>query len=425
MRLIRKAFLVWRAHGMRKVVELTTRKVGSAVRVRVSYPFKYLKPISEIDPFDTASLPRPRLHARGADRLSLRWYMPAPGRGSGGHLNLFRIIEELARRGHRSEVALLEGPLTGQSQAKWRAFIKEHFRADVDVVWDSDPQRDVDLVLATTWVSAYTAVRDTACAARAYVVQDWEPDFHARGSESIFAENSYRLGFHHITAGPWLADRLRGLGASASHFPFAADPDIYYPVPVEREPGKVHIVFYARPVTPRRCYELGVEALRLLNERLGRGRLVASFAGWPIAPFPADFTVRRRGILPLDQLRALYSSADAVLVLSSTNPSLLPLEVALCGVPVVDLALDSVKGTIKDGISARLAPPSPPALAAALADLVAHPEEARALADRARRYALTCTWEATAVAVEAGLFEALDQRGQGEIRLPLPLPGAG
>ena len=425
LRLIKKAYHVLRAQGPRKVAQLTAQKIGHTVKIRLSYPLKYLQPISEIDPFDPASLPRPRLQRAGTSSLSLRWYMPAPSRGSGGHLNLFRIIEELARRGHRSEVAILDGPTSGQSREKWRAFNRSHFRSDAEVVWDSDPQRDVDLVLATTWISAYTAVRDTACAARAYVVQDWEPDFYARGTESILAENSYRLGFHHITAGPWLADRLRAAGATASPFPFAADPDIYYPVPAEHEPGKVHVVFYARPVTPRRCYELGLEALRLLNQRLGRDRLVVSFAGWPIAPFPAEFAIRRRGILPLEELRTLYSSADVVLVLSATNPSLLPLEVALCGVPVVDLKLDSVQGTIRDGVSARLAPPSPPAIAAAIAQLVAHPDEARALAERARQYALSCTWEATAIAVEAGLLEALEQQGQREIRLPLPLPGAG
>jgi len=405
--IVRKAFKVWRNEGFARLIHVSSNKLADRIAFRRSYPFDYLKPISEVDPFDPASLPGPARRAGSRTNLSLRWYMPEPGRGSGGHLNLFRIIDQLSKRGHRCEVAILEGARSTRTREQMAAFIKSDFFADVSVAWDTDTHGDVDIVLATTWQSAYIAVRDTACAARAYVVQDWEPDFHARGSDSIFAENSYRLGFHHITAGPWLAERLRGMGASASPFPFAADPETYYPDPGPRQGSEAHVVFYARPVTPRRCFELGVEALRLLNERLGKGRLLVSMAGWPIPNWPADFSIVRHGILAPGPLRRLYSSADIVLVLSSTNPSLLPLEAGLCGVPVVDLALPSLKGTLEDGVSARLAMPSPPALARTMADLIEHPEEARALGSRAREHALTCTWDAAGAAVESALVRSL------------------
>lgn len=418
LRLIRKAYWVWRTQGLRTVTGMAARKLGRKLWVHSSYPYVYLKQISEIDPYDPASLPRPRNRPGTGSSWRLRWYMPQPGRGSGGHLNLFRIIDHLSKRGHTSEVAILSGVRTDVSKKEMESFIRSDFGANVRVVWDTDDMDDVDLVLATTWQSAYIAVRDTACAARAYVVQDWEPYFHARGSENLFAENSYRLGFHHITAGPWLAHRIEKLGATASPFPFAADPQTYYPEPGPRAEGKVHVVFYARPVTPRRCFELGVEALRLLNEQLGRGRLLVSMAGWEIGKWPADFAIKRHGILAPGPLRRLYSSADAVLVLSSTNPSLLPLEAALCGVPVVDLALPSAEGTLQDGVSARLAAPSPPAIAKAIADLVKHPDEARALAERARQHALTCTWDAAAAAVEAGLSRAMQQAAGREIAFP-------
>ncbi len=408
MRLMRKALWVWRTQGLGKLMQVAAGKLFPRVGVQPLYPYRHLRYITELDPYDPGSLPRPKNASTHASRLSLRWYMPEPGRGSGGHLNLFRIIDQLTKRGHTSEVAVLWGAHTGRSRSQMESFIRSDFgRTEVKVVWDSDQLSDVDVVLATTWQSAYVAVRDTACGARAYLVQDWEPHFYPRGSEAVFAENSYRMRFHHITAGPWLAGRLRELGASASFFPFAADPETYYPEPGARVEGQSHVVFYGRPFTPRRCFELGVEALRLLDQLLGPGRLLVSMAGAPIPAWPADFAIKRHAILPPGPLRRLYSSADAVLVLSSTNTSLLPLEAALCGVPVVDLALASVAGTLEDGVSARLAPPSPPAIARVLADLITHPEEARALAARARQHALTCTWEAAGAAVEAGLFQAL------------------
>lgn len=405
--IFRKALRVWRNEGFSRLIHVSRRKLADNIAFRKSYPFEYLEQLSQVDPFDPATIPKPARAGRSGAKLSLRWYMPEPGRGSGGHLNLFRIIDQLSRRGHHSEVCILQGARSARSRAQMAAFIRSDFFADVSVVWDTDSLGDVDVVLATTWQSAYVAVLDTACAARAYVVQDWEPYFHARGSESIFAENSYRLGFHHITAGPWLAGRLREMGASASAFPFAADPQTYYPDPGPRPQGQAHVVFYARPVTPRRCFELGVEALRLLSRRLGPGKLVVSMAGWPIPKWPASFAVVRHGILAPGPLRKLYSSADIVLVLSSTNPSLLPLEAGLCGVPVVDLALPSLAGTLEDGVSARLALPSPPALAQTMAELIEHPDEARALGWRAREHALSCTWDAAGAAVEAALFHTL------------------
>ena len=48
-----------------------------------------------------------------------------------------------------------------------------------------------------------------ATAKKCYFVQDFEPSFFAPGSEWGFAEDTYRFGFHGITAGHWLADKLR------------------------------------------------------------------------------------------------------------------------------------------------------------------------------------------------------------------------
>ena len=48
--------------------------------------------------------------------------------------------------------------------------------------------------------------------------------FYPAGSEALLAEATYRFGFHGITAGRWLADRLRrDYGMQADHFDFGRD----------------------------------------------------------------------------------------------------------------------------------------------------------------------------------------------------------
>src|SRR5690606_37442928 len=63
---------------------------------------------------------------------------------------------------------------------------------------------DVDAIFATAWETAYPVFVDPSTARRLYFVQDFEPTFYATGSNSVLAENTYRFGFHGITAGRWL-----------------------------------------------------------------------------------------------------------------------------------------------------------------------------------------------------------------------------
>jgi Glycosyl transferases group 1 len=96
------------------------------------------------------------------------------------------------------------------------------------------------------------------------------------------------------------------------------------------------------------------------------------------------------------------------------------LEVALCEVAVVELDLQNTEGTFVDGVTGRLAPPSPQGLARTLGEVLADREAARALGRRAREYALGFTWDAAAEAVERHLFTGL---GSAPPRPAAPRPG--
>jgi glycosyltransferase involved in cell wall biosynthesis len=114
----------------------------------------------------------------------------------------------------------------------------------------------------------------------------------------------------------------------------------------------------------------------------------------------------QRGLLAPEELARLYGEATVGVVLSMTNPSLVPTEMLACGLPVVDVASDAMVTTFGHDGPIRLADFDPLALAGANNALLADP------AERARRSAAGLdwvrgrTWEAAAAQVEAGLREA-------------------
>ena len=169
---------------------------------------------------------------------------------------------------------------------------------------------------------------------RFYLVQDFEPAFHPAGSTAMMAESTYRFGFHGVTAGRWLAERLRAdYGMRADHFDFGRDLDYSLDarrVPRRRGPGSACT---AAPETPRRAFELAVLTLELLRASL---TLKSRFTSSGARCRPA---VRRdgHGLLRPDGLNALYNRCVAGLVLSATNVSLVPHEMLAAGcIPVVN-----------------------------------------------------------------------------------------
>ena len=84
------------------------------------------------------------------------------------------------------------------------------------------------MAIATEWRTAFP-VRDLpGCREKVYLVQDDEPQFYATSSQSIWAEESYRMGYRCIAYTPWMADILRERwGLEAHYFECGTDLDVY------------------------------------------------------------------------------------------------------------------------------------------------------------------------------------------------------
>ncbi len=130
--------------------------------------------------------------------------------------------------------------------------------------------KDSDALIATSWPTAYAARSIGNTAQKFYFVQDIEYMFHPPGSLYELARQSYRLGFRGITLGIWIADVLRrDFEMECSAFGFSYDRDAYADTGSRLLPmGKKRVLFYARPETERRGFELGVLALSLVAQKM-------------------------------------------------------------------------------------------------------------------------------------------------------------
>jgi glycosyltransferase involved in cell wall biosynthesis len=208
-------------------------------------------------------------------------------------------------------------------------------------------------------------------------------------SEHQFAANTYRFGFHGITAGAWLERKLeREYGMRTQAFDFAADLSNYtYSNPKRRD----ELFFYARPVTTRRGFELGVMAL----EHVARQRpdVTIHLAGWDVSDYDLPFRYVNHAAMQITELDDLYNRCGAALVLSLTNMSLLPLELLASGViPVVNTGDNN--SMVSDNPFLRYCEPTPKALARTLIDVLDRPDQA----DHARRAAESVaglSWDAS------------------------------
>ena len=342
--------------------------------------------------------------AQGAAREgSLLWFIPDFNIGSGGHQTIFRTIFHLERMGWESSIVIVN-PTEHQSAEAARQDICTHFfplKAKVFVGFDGLPNSE--FVIATGWQTAYPVRAIAGGVKKLYFVQDFEPNFYPVGTESVLAENTYRFGFFGITAGDWLAGKLRQEYGMQTHpISFGVDHGIYRERP--RRGGDVkRVFFYARPPTPRRAFEFGLLVLEAVSRRLPDTEFI--LAGWDVSDYLIPFPHLSAGVVSPEELADVFSQCDAALILSLTNLSLMPLELMASGCAVVSNRGECVEWLLNDDIS-LLTEPTLEALADALCHMLEDDSARQALCQRALAFARAQHWEASAEAFRQGLLAA-------------------
>lgn len=321
---------------------------------------------------------------------TVNWFIPPVGRGSGGHLNIFRFVRYLEEQGFECRIVVsgdypsLTSEIVENEIRSW--FFPLKARAYVG----SENAPAAHISIATAWQTAYDVRNFQSTKHKCYFVQDFEPWFFAAGAFSTFAEETYRFGFTGITAGTWLAQTLaRDYGMTTHSVGFSFDRDLYRPLP-RRDPDVKRVFFYARPNTPRRSFELGLLVLDQVMKRMPNASV--AFAGADLAGYEVPFKHTNFGIVDIPDLPDLYSQCDVALVLSFSNLSLLPLELMACGVPVISNKAPFTEWLLNEENS-RLEPPTVQALANAVCDLLENPKETARLRTAGLAAAAATDWQ--------------------------------
>lgn len=338
-------------------------------------------------------------------RLRINMLVPEPHAGAGGDIGLFRIASYLAEFGHDVQVYVVSYiSMNDYTTGQVREFLRTHFPPTGAVYhkWNGSA-RDADCTLATFWPTVANVLALPNSGKRFYIVQDFEPSFYPdvpvnyRG-----AEETYRAGLHCITLGRWLARLLRErYGATTDYFDFAVDPQIYRPTP--RSDQRRRVCFYARPSTPRRAYETGVEALRLVKGRVADVE-IALFGSDALQPQPA-FQFTNHGKISQRDLAELFSNCDVGLVISLSNPSFVPLEMLACRCAVVEIASERFEGILAHNFNAWLVEPTAEALADGVVRLLSDDTLRQRLAKNGYERARKMSWRDSVRQIERVLLQ--------------------
>jgi O-antigen biosynthesis protein len=343
------------------------------------------------------------------ERLHFAVIIPPFQRASGGHGTIFTLLARLEAMGHTASVWLHDPERwMGNTPASVlrRRIVEEFAPIRAPVLTDFSAWHGADVVVATGWETVYPALLRESCRARAYLVQDHEPDFFPRSARRLWAEQTYSMGLYAIAASRWLRDLLaREYGTEGSWFRLGVDQRTYTPQPVERQRDTV--IFYARDTTPRRAVPLGLLALEELRHRRPDLRIL-TFGH--TKPLKTTIGYEALGVTTPRQLARSYAEATVGLCLSLTNYSLIPQEMMACGLPCVDLRGGSSEAEFGSAGPVELAEPDPVALADAIETLLDNRALWQRRSEAGLEFVTDADWDHAARQVEHGLREALRQR---------------
>ena len=343
------------------------------------------------------------------DARTINWVVPDFNIGGGGHLNIFRLIYLLEKIGYQCRVVIIQTKYTSAEDAG--NDIRTHFypiKAKVSIGQES--LEPAAITVATSWITAYVVRNFQSTLHKCYFVQDYEPYFYPQGSQYAFAEATYKLGFHGITAGDWLSKKLTNEhGMKTLGMGFSYDRGLYQPHPKKNEfLGKdlttsKKVFFYARPATARRGFELGLLVLNLVAKKMPDVTFV--LAGGDLSAYNIPFKHFSPGNVAVKNLPELYSQCDVALVLSLTDLSLLPLELMASGCPVVSNRGENVEWLLNDK-NAILTDTTVEALSEGILSLLQDEGKRLALIEAGLTFSANTQWETEAEKV-ATFFDSL------------------
>jgi glycosyltransferase involved in cell wall biosynthesis len=342
-------------------------------------------------------------------RFSVAFILRAPiAQVGGGYKNIFRLANYLADQGH--EVNVYVEPiahLEGKSDSEIVEFCHTHFgKSAAEIRIGHDGIKRCDIAIATNWPTAYVVASLTNTLCKAYLIQDFEPDFYEYESPSYKeATTTYALPLRKITLGRHLANMFeREDQLPVASIDFGIDHGIFNNHNRKESEDKVRILFFARPALKRRGFDMGIEALEQVYRNCSTLEICCyGMEEKKALPFPYT----NLGILSPAELAKAMRNADIHLSFSFTNISFVPFEAMACGCAVVEAKVPPVQAMVEDGKHCLLAQPEPDAVATALRRLIEDGNLRSRIAKTGMKFVSEKTWDKSCKQFEDILFDCL------------------
>jgi len=273
---------------------------------------------------------KPPVSLAAAEKKSVGVIIPELFIGGGGHRKILRFCKDMADAGHQLTIYVdtARNPATVHQEIRKYFY---NFEAEVKSFRIVNPAHDV--VICTHWTTAYHIRNQRLHGRKLYFVQDFEPMFEPVNSQYVKALATYSMGLEVVCFGNWIANRIESeFRTLVKRIPFTLDHATYH---AEERAKSVDVLLFARPSQPRRCFELAVEALRILhkkNQAIRIGLYGEESYG------DLGFQYHNFGLIKnQDRLADIYRSARVGMCFSPTNPSLVGYEMIASGLPLVDI----------------------------------------------------------------------------------------
>jgi glycosyltransferase involved in cell wall biosynthesis len=388
-------------HGLSYALRRTVSYLADPVRGRFSEDFAYFCSVAITDEKNNWNS---RPVTSPGTSLRINWVIPDMDVGSGGHMNIFRVAKVLEQQGHDQHFYVY-GRSKFKTAEEFAQTVRTHFQPiKADFTLGVESMRESDALIATNWHTAYPVYEATNAKRKFYMAQDFEPWFYPKSSAYVLAENTYRMNLARIANGKFLdhllSERYKMPGG---FFEQAYDEKMYFEdAHTKRDPNLV--IYYARPATPRRGWELALYGLKRLKELRPETRIV--LFGYDLAGIHVPFEHESVGVLNARQLGALYRQAQVALVCSLTNYSIAPQELMASGCLVVDIESATTRAVFSDQENCLLAKPHAEGIAQSLKQAL----DDKTLANRVRvgatKHVTGLSWQKAGEAVEKIIRDA-------------------
>ncbi|NYT74344.1 glycosyltransferase [Halomonas sp. QX-2] len=344
--------------------------------------------------------------------LDIHWVVPDFNKGGGGHMTIFRFVRWLEIFGHKCTVWIFNPYINDNENEAYEKVVKffQTVRAEVKFITKNHFPQNGDVLIATSWQTVSIVKEINSFKEKFYFVQDYEPYFYPRGAESILAEETYREGLSCLCASPWLEEKMKvDFGCWAKSFMLAYDKNEYkvFESKSDNKSHKFKIAVYSRVFTARRAVELALSGLELLSEDYDNIEVHLFGGDVPFEEAPFDCIVH--GVLNSNELAELYNECDIGVCFSATNYSLVPQEMMACGLPIIELDVESTRAIFPEG-TVEFAYPNPEGVKAAVAEMMNSAEKRAAQSEKALTWVKEFSWESSVKTVEKALIEKLSEK---------------